>query len=132
MITSNKGALFFLVGGWNTLFGYLLMVLLYEALSLKMHIAIIAIIANVLSITMAFLTYKLIVFRTKGCWLVEYLKCYLVYGGLAILSVLVNWLCNAWFGLSVWISQGLCILIGVLISYFGHSYFTFKKNFFRG
>lgn len=60
---------YFLAGGWNTAFGYLLGVGAYMLLSEHHHIALIAILCNILAITMSFITYKKFVFKTRenGC-----------------------------------------------------------------
>lgn len=130
MLKINKHLRYLLAGGWNTVFGYGIMIFLFKILSNFLNIVVIAIIGNFLSITMSFLTYKTFVFQKKGNWVYEYLRCYLVYGGLAILNIVMNWVFVDYFHISIWISQGICIPVAVLISYFGHSKFTFKnKNY---
>jgi putative flippase GtrA len=132
MTILSKKAQYLIAGGWNTIFGYFVMVELYQIFSTKIHIIVVAIIANFLSITMAFLTYKVFVFKTNGSWLSEYVKCYFVYGGMAALNVLLNWLCIEFLNMPIWLSQGFCILIGVATSYFSHSRFTFKNSLSKG
>jgi putative flippase GtrA len=117
-----------LAGGWNTAFGYGIMIFLFENLSNSLNIVEIGIMANILSITMSFLTYKIYVFQKMGNWINEYLRCYLVYGSLAILNIVMNWVLVDYFHISIWISQGICIPAAVLLSYFGHSKFTFKNK----
>lgn len=126
-INSNK-ARYLVSGAWNTLFGYSVMVALYEIFSPSLNIIFIAILANVAAITMAFLTYKCFVFHTKGNWFLEYVKSYLVYGSLTVLNIFLTWLLVEQMGISIWISQGICIPIAVVISYVGHSRFTFKNS----
>ena len=104
------------------------MVGLYEILSPKFHVIFIAIFANVAAITMSFLTYKWFVFHTKGNWFQEYVRCYFVYGGLAVLNICLTWVFVELMGIPIWISQGICIPIAVVISYVGHSRFTFKNS----
>lgn len=75
---------------------------------------------------MSFLTYKLYVFRTQGNWLAEWLRSFIVYGGAAVLSTALLWGLVDFVQLNIYISQALAIIIVVVISYLGHSKFTFK------
>lgn len=130
MLDSRK-IRYLLTGGWNTLFGYLVGVGLYYVLSRYMHILLIGVLINIITISMSFLTYKLIVFRTKGNWLMEYLRTYLVYGGTALISVGLLWAMVDGFHLPFWLAQGLVMAITVVISYLGHANFTFRSKVSR-
>jgi putative flippase GtrA len=118
---------YLIVGGWNTLFGYFFGVILFLLLNPYAHIVFIAIIANIASISMSFITYKLFVFRTPGGWLLEYLRCYIVYGFNAVLGIIFLWLMVDINGFNIWLAQGISILTVVIISYFLHKNFTFKS-----
>ena len=63
-------------GGWNTLFGLGLYTLCFWLWGNKVHYLLLSVLVNIAAITNAFLCYKLFVFRTRGNWLKEYLKCY--------------------------------------------------------
>jgi len=115
------------VGGWNTLFGYACGVGLYLWLSPRLHIGLIGAIANVIAITMSFTTYKLFVFKTRGGWLQEYMKSYVVYGAAALFSIASLWVFVDLMGISIWIGQALAIGLTVVVSYFGHAWFTFRR-----
>lgn len=119
---------YLLAGGWNTAFGYCVGVGMYLLLSPQLYIAVIAVLSNIVSITMSFITYRLFVFRSRGPWLVEYLKCYVVYGGSALLSIALLWAFIRVAGLNIWLAQGGAIAITVVVSYIGHSKFTFSKT----
>jgi len=119
---------YLLAGAWNTAFGYTVTVCLYFALSDTLHVTLIAVIANVLAISMAFATYKVFVFRSRGNWLQEYLRSYVIYGGTAVLSVFLLWLLVDGLHIKIWFAQGALILITVVISYIGHARFTFKDR----
>ena len=78
---------YLLVGGFNTLFGYGTFVLVLAVLSnavpsrlLYLTAPLASLISTPLNITVAYFGYKLFVFRTKGNHLVEWLKCFAVYG----------------------------------------------------
>lgn len=127
MIRSEK-LRYLLVGGWNTFFGYLTGVGIFLKLGQHLHIVLIAIIVNVISITMSFVTYKILVFKTRGQWLSEYLKCYLVYGVNALLGIFSLWLFVDQFAVNIWIAQAAIIPLTVIFSYFLHARFTFKRQ----
>lgn len=126
-VMESRKIRYLLAGGWNTLFGYCLVVWLYAKLSSHLHIILISVLANVCAISMSFVTYKLLVFKTKGQWLSEYLRCYVVYGGTAVLGVLMLWVMVDGLGILFWIAQGICVLTGVLISFIGHERITFNR-----
>jgi putative flippase GtrA len=92
------------VGVFNTVFGYICfavaLTLLNAALSARfMYLTVIlaSVLSMPLNITVAYFGYKFFVFRTKGNFLAEWLKCFAVYGtgmipGLVALSALTRFL----------------------------------------
>jgi putative flippase GtrA len=75
------------VGGFNSLFGYTTSVVALTLLNLfhpEQLLSLKAVLASVIStpfnITVAYFGYKFFVFRTKGNYLSEWLKCFAVYG----------------------------------------------------
>jgi putative flippase GtrA len=92
------------VGVFNTVFGYLNFALILALLNmalpaplLYLTVIMASILAVPLNITIAYLSYKFFVFRTKGNYLGEWLKCFAVYGtgmipGLIALSALTRFL----------------------------------------
>ena len=78
---------YLMVGGFNTLFGYCTFVLTLSLLGrtvpprfLYLTAPLASIISTPLNITVAYFGYKLFVFRTRGNHLMEWLKCFAVYG----------------------------------------------------
>jgi putative flippase GtrA len=126
-ILERKPLRYLIAGGWNTIFGYGVTVGLYALMADKLHIALIATIANILAITMSFIVYKLFVFKTQGNWLLEYARSYIVYGGMAILSIIFLWIFVDILGWQIWYAQAVVILITVGVSYLGQKSFTFKQ-----
>lgn len=109
------------------MFGFFVMIFLYTWLSEFLHVTLVAIFANVMSITMSFLTYRFFVFKSQGAWWAEYLKCYLLYGGIATVGIVLTWFFVDIFKLNIWVSQSITVPLTVVISYIGHKYFTFAK-----
>lgn len=119
----------YLISGiWNTFFGYITMITLYELLSAKLHLVLISIMAHIIAISMAFAVNKLFVFKTNGKWLEEYIRSYIVYGNMAFFAIFLLWLMVDKLNITIWLAQGLITFTSLIISYIGHSKFTFKKR----
>ena len=92
------------VGIFNTIFGYISFVVVLTLLNailpahlLYLTVILASILSTPLNITVAYFGYKFLVFRTKGNYLGEWLKCFAVYGtgmipGLVALSALTRFL----------------------------------------
>jgi len=125
---NQKNIRYLLVGGINTIVGYSIGIAIYKALASNLGIIWVGILSNIISITVSFLTYKIFVFRTKGMWVLEYVKSYLIYGGTAVISIFFLWFFVEKMNISIWLSQALVIVVTVIISYLGHSRFTFSRR----
>lgn len=125
---NQKKIRYLLVGCVNTIIGYSIGIVLYKALGSNLGIIWVGILSNMISITVSFLTYKIFVFRTKGMWVLEYAKSYLIYSGIAVISIFFLWLFVEKMNISIWLSQALVIGVTVIISYLGHSRFTFSRK----
>ncbi len=117
---------YLIAGGWNTLFGYGVyagLLYLFHALD---HYMVVAVVGNVLAITMAYTTHKLFVFRTKGNVIREYFKFYGVYGVTTVLGLIALPLCVEVLGMSPYVAPLFTIGGTVAVSYLGHKHFSFK------
>ena len=119
---------YLLAGGWNTVFGVGLYTAVYELWGTPGNYLFWAVLVNILAITNAFLCYKFFVFRTKGNFLREYLKCYLVYGAGALLGLAGLFLLVSIAGMNPVLANILITGITVILSYFGHKYFSFRRS----
>jgi len=122
----SRSARYLMAGAWNTAFGYSIGIALYLLLAEHLHVILIGVICNLISITMSFTIYKLFVFQTHGNWLYEYARSYLVYGFMAVLSIFLLWVFIDFGQMNIWIAQALTMVLTVVISYLGHKTFTFK------
>jgi len=118
-------AVYLAVGGWNTVFGIGFYALVYLWLKDDVNYFIMLIPCNIVAITNAYLCYKLFVFRTRGNWLREYLRFYVIYGlsmlvgmGLVALAVQV-------FKMHPIVAQALATGITIVASFFGHKNISF-------
>ena len=128
LIPDSQALRYLIVGGWNTVFGYCVFALLYFMLSARIHYVVIAIVSGIISITMAYAGYKLFVFKTKGNYLSEYLKFYVVYGFSMILGLVLLPLFVEFLKLNVYLAQAIATIACIFISFFGHRNFSFRKK----
>lgn len=126
-----------LVGGFNTLFGYGLFAFLNWSFSGLGSFSYMyaAVLANIIAITVAFLGYKWFVFRTRGNYLMEWLRCVGVYGttaliGLVGLPILVPILRSRLSHpeRASYIAGAIMTLFTVLFSFFGHRNISFREG----
>src|ERR1700682_823071 len=126
---------YLLVGAWNTLFGYGAFAAFTALLDPHMkHSYILAsALSSPLSITQAFLLYKWFVFKTKGNYLREWLRCLAVYGS----SILLNLILLPLVVLAIrhttrydrqapYIAGALLAGFTVIYSFVGHKKFSFR------
>jgi putative flippase GtrA len=128
---------YIVVGGFNTVFGYALFALLtwsFKGLG-PYNYMYAAVLGNVIAISVAFLGYKWFVFRTRGNYLIEWMRCFGVYGGSALISlaglpILVPILRHVLQrpGQAPYIAGALLMMVTVLFSFFGHKNFSFRQK----
>lgn len=119
---------YLIAGGYNTVFGFLVFAGLYLLLEDQLHYLIIAGISWIIAITNSFLVYRYLVFKSTGNILIEYLKIYVVYGLSVVLNIVLLTLLVELLHLHPIIAQFFLIGATVIISYFGHSRFTFASK----
>ena len=128
-LTEHRQVVTYLIaGGYNTLFGFLAFAGLYYLLEAQLHYLLIACISHVIAITNSFLVYRYLVFKSSGNIFIEYLKIYVVYGLSFALSIGMLALLVEVMHLHPVVAQFFVIGTTVIISYFGHSRFTFSSK----
>lgn len=85
-------------------------------------------VAWVLSVPVSVTSMKYLVFRSKGRWLPEVGRAYLVYLPTQAVSNVLLWLAVSVIGLVPAVGQLLTILVTTVVSYFGHKHFTFGPS----
>jgi putative flippase GtrA len=134
--TFRQFARYLLVGGFNTAFGYGLFALLNWLLSSVPYGYLLAtLFSNLIAITVAFLGYKWFVFRTKGNYLREWVRCVGVYGtsmaigliGMAILVPILRRHMEKPQAAS-YLAAALLLVVTVLFSFFGHKTISFRQT----
>jgi putative flippase GtrA len=133
---------YLLVGAWNTLFGYacffffahLFLHLFASMPSLAASVA--SVVSMAINITVSFLGYKLAVFRTKGNFLREYARSFLVYipslilnaVAIAPLTALLERIQPSHAHQAPYIAGAILAFITVVVSFFGHKHISFRDR----
>jgi putative flippase GtrA len=122
---------FLVVGVWNTLFGIMMLWVLdrtipYDPDSMLQKQLVLTL-NWVINVTHNFFTFKLIVFRTRGNWIAEYLRMYVTYTVTFVVQSVITLTVSQVFGLSVFWASLPAIAVVVVMSYLGHRHFTFRR-----
>ena len=133
-LNHQKKVRFVLVGVWNTIFGYLVFVAcdyLFERLFSPRYIAYMsaAVLSNILAIINAYIFHKHITFQStvRGkAILVEFARFFSTYIFSMILGLILLPVSVEAFGIEPRISAALLIPVTTVISYIGHSRFSFR------
>jgi putative flippase GtrA len=128
---------YILVGGFNAVFGYGLFALLtwsFKGLG-SYNYMYAAVLGNFVAISVAFLGYKWFVFRTRGNYMIEWIRCFGVYGsstliGLAALPILVPILRHVLHkpDRAPYIAGALLMIVTVVFSFLGHKNISFRQK----
>jgi len=127
-IWNHEALRYLVVGGANTAFAYGVFAICYHVLAPHIHYMIVLVCSTVLNITVAYLNYKFVVFRTKGNYLREYLRFYGVYAVPIGLGFLLFPLGVEVLHLNAYVTQAVITVITVVLSYFGHKNVSFKRR----
>lgn len=126
LIRHEQKLRYLIIGGWNTVFGYAVFAALNWGLA-SVHYLVILTVSYIISITNAYVGYKLFVFRTKGNILKEYLRFYVVYGASFGFNVVALPVLVEGFTMNVYAAQALIIVITIAGSYLLHKHYSFKS-----
>jgi putative flippase GtrA len=124
---TREKLLYLVIGGWNTLFGYLAFSALYFLLHTRLTHTPILVASYVISTLNAYWGYKLVVFRTTGRFLTEFPRFAMVYVfALAANIIVFPWLTKT-LGLNPYLSQAIFTVALVICTYVANKRFAFKK-----
>ncbi len=127
-LLTNTKFRFIIVGGLNTLIGYLVSIGIYNLFSKVLHISVIAIINAILAITISFVGHRYFVFKSVEPWLNEYIKMYLVNAIAMLVNIVLIWISVDIMQLEFWLAQGIITFSLTICMYFAHKAFTFKQK----
>jgi hypothetical protein len=115
------------VGFVNLLFMYGSGVLLDFLLRNIFPTFFIALLVSIFHVTFSFATRKIYIYKTKGNWLKEYLRCYAFYSVSIVVSVLVLWSLMDAFGFAFWSAQLWSIFVATVFYSLTSRYFAFMR-----
>lgn len=136
-IPPGQFARYLVVGGFNTLFGYACFALLTLMLTQRLsHAYVLAgLLSSFINITVSFLNYKWFIFKTKGGYLREWMRCVMVYsGGLLIGTILLPvcvFLLRYFTPLhesAPYIAAAVLTVFNVIAGFVGHRKFSFAAG----
>ena len=125
---------FIIVGIWNTIFSYLVFFgfdTLFATIFYRRYVAYMSamILSSIISIINAYIFHKYITFRSqvrgKGI-IIEFIRFFSTYIASIILVLIILPICVEMFHLNPKIAAAITIPISTIISYLGHSRFSFK------
>jgi putative flippase GtrA len=128
---------YLIVGVWNTAFGYGTYAAFTALLARYGKDSYLAamVLSNIVNITIAFLGYKWFVFKTKGNYLKEWLRCVSVYSGSIFISFIalpgLVFALRKWFGYdrgAPYLAGAILTAVTVVISFFGHKHISFRPD----
>ena len=91
-----------------------------------MHYTVILVASTILNITMGYCTYKFFVFRTKGNYLREYLRFYVVCAFPIVLNFTLLPLLIEVFHVNAYLAIGIVTAIALANGYLGHKHISFR------
>jgi len=118
--------LYLVVGGWNTLFGYLIWALFQYLLHDYIYYLFILVIAWFPAVLNAYLCYRYFVFRSRGSVWRELPRFSLVYVLTLCISLVGLPILLRVLPFSIYVTQALFTAVMVVLSYLSHKYFSFK------
>ncbi len=125
---NRKELRYLLVGGWNTLFAYLVFAALQLTVGRVVGYIPVLFATQVISIINAYLCYRLFVFRVDGGWWMDLLRFSTVYWIVFGVNIVALPLMVSVLGMNVLVAQAIFLVITVIASYFAHNHFSFRRS----
>jgi putative flippase GtrA len=123
--------LYLLVGGWNTLFGYLVWALFQYILGVYIYYLLIVVLAWFPAVLNAYLGYRVVVFRSRGSVWRELPRFSLVYVGTLVVGLIGLPILLHVLPFNIYVTQALFTAAMVAVSYLAHKFFSFRSSHVR-
>ncbi len=118
---------YILVGGFNTLLSFAIFYVLYLLLQNKIHYSFILILNFFISVFISFSLLRFFVFKSKGNFLKEYIRCNISYTILLFLNLILLTIMVDYFKIKIILSQFILTIFIAIIGFVIHKNFSFKK-----
>ncbi|MBL0075841.1 MAG: GtrA family protein [Rhodocyclaceae bacterium] len=125
---SNQVLRFLLIGGWNTLFGYLCFFVIYQLAGSFLHYLLVSILAHCVAVSQSYVTQRYIVFRSNATMGAEFLRFNGSHLGVLLLGLLAMFVLVEVIELSPLWAQALVTAGSVFLSYGLHSRVSFANT----
>lgn len=119
---------YLLIGAWNTLAGYAIFAVLYLLVGTSIGYLFTAALSHLLAVTQSFVCHRQFVFQSRGKWVEEYWRFHIAHLGSLLLGLVLLPLLVELLGISPLIAQALLTIFFVIVSFFVHQHFTFRKS----
>jgi putative flippase GtrA len=128
---------YLLVGGFNTLFGYSCFALLTMLMAPHLpHAYILAgVLSSIINISVSFLNYKWFIFKTKGNYLREWMRCIVIYSGGIVLGAFLLPACvfllrqvTSIHDSAPYVAAAILTAVNVVAGFIGHKNFSFASG----
>lgn len=117
---------FLVVGGWNTVFGYLCFYVLYALTANHLHYLIIAILAHVINVIQAYAMQRKLVFRSSANIAHEFLRFNASLVATFLFNLLAMFLLVEAASLKPLVAQAVAIVLSLVVTYALHSFWSFR------
>jgi putative flippase GtrA len=127
-VIRDQRVAFLMVGGFNTVFGYLLFAGFLLTVGHRFGYLAALVCAYVIAVLMAFVLYRFLVFRVRGHVLADLWRFATVYiSALGVNFVLLPLLVEI-AHLPVLVAQALIVLVTSVMSWVGHKNYSFRRT----
>lgn len=116
---------FLIVGGWNTVAGYLIFVGVHILLGVYLGNAGVVVAAYTIALPLSFLMQKLFVFTGAGGWMRQFGRFVLANSAVFVANLLFLPLFVGATGVGALPSQALFVFVSTIVSYLAHKHFSF-------
>jgi putative flippase GtrA len=124
----NEQTRFLVVGAFNTGFGYLTFACLYLMLKTWLYYLVIAVLSHALSVIVAFYCHRHLVFRSAAPWFPEFVRYNISLAGVLLGSLAGLYALVSLLGMNPLLGQALVTATAVIVSYFAHRHFSFRRT----
>ena len=122
---------FFVIGGWNTAFGYACYVALYALAGRRIDYLVIGVLAHVVAMLNAFTLHRVFVFRSRGPLLADFVRFNLSQVLVFAFGLAGLWCLVSLMRIEPVVAQALVTLAAVALSFLMHRHFTFRDALHR-
>lgn len=125
VLLQDQRVRFLIVGGWNTVIGYLIFVGMHILFGVYLGNAWVVVAAYAVALPLSFLMQKLFVFIGTGGWLRQFGRFVLANSAVFVANLLFLPLFVSATGIGALPSQALFVFVSTIVSYLAHKHFSF-------